>query len=133
MDLVKCLRAYRHEFEVAKKKGDAKYALACEEMVRKIEAALGDRKKTEYPQAKEENEYRYIDASWLDQLAAGLTAGVDKHPGESWHIIPAEEHSARAMRHLNLYRAGDESDNHLLNAAMRCMMAYVVDRENKTL
>ena len=37
-------------------------------------------------------------------------------------------HAARAMRHLNLYRAGDRKDTHLINAAMRCMMAYATEK-----
>ncbi len=56
-----------------------------------------------YPQDAEDDEYRYIDAGWL-------------------------EAAARAMRHLNLYRAGDRKDTHLINAAMRCMMAYATER-----
>ena len=81
-----------------------------------------------YPQDTEEDEYRYIDANWLEAVARGLTAGAEKHPGETWRQIPAEEHAARAMRHLNLYRAGDRKDTHLINAAMRCMMAYVTEK-----
>ena len=81
-----------------------------------------------YPQETEEDEYRYIDAGWLEAVARGLTAGARKHPGETWRQIPTEEHIARAMRHLNLQRAGDRKDNHLINAAMRCMMAYATER-----
>lgn len=83
---------------------------------------------TVYPQSQEPNEYRYIDPHWLDKIAIGLTAGAVNYPGESWRTIPVDEHAARAMRHINLYRAGDESDDHLINASMRIMMAYVVDR-----
>lgn len=82
-----------------------------------------------YPQAAEANEYRYIDAGWLDEIAAGLTAGAKKYLGETWRSIPADEHAARAIRHLNLYRMGDRQDNHLINASMRCMMACVTDTE----
>ena len=81
-----------------------------------------------YPQDEEKDEYRYIDAAWLDKIAEGLTAGARKHPGESWKDIPAEEHAARAMRHLNKFRKGDRSEDHLLNASMRCMMADVLSR-----
>ena len=81
-----------------------------------------------YPQDTEEDEYRYIDADWLEGVARGLTAGAEKHPGETWRQIPPEEHAARAMRHLNLYRAGDRKDTHLINAAMRCMMAYATEK-----
>lgn len=85
-----------------------------------------------YPQDSEENEYRFIDAAWLDAIAAGLTAGAVKHPGETWKSIPAEEHAARAMRHLNLFRKGDRSEPHLVNASMRCMMAFVLAEGEKS-
>lgn len=81
-----------------------------------------------YPQDEEENEYRYIDAEWLDAIAEGLTAGAKKHRNETWKDIPPEEHAARAIRHLNMYRKKDRKEDHLLNASMRVMMAYVLSR-----
>lgn len=77
-----------------------------------------------YPQDEEKNEYRYIDFAWLDEIAMGLTAGAKKHPGETWRKIPAKEHVARAIRHLSMHRTGDSSEPHLINASMRCMMAF---------
>ena len=44
-------------------------------------------KKDKYPQDEEKNEYRYISPSWLDEIACGLTAGAEKHPGETWKIF----------------------------------------------
>ena len=82
-----------------------------------------------YPQSAETNEYRYIDFEWLDEIAEGLTAGAEKHPGETWREIPAKEHAARAARHLSMWFAGDRDDTHLVNASMRCMMARVKERE----
>ena len=82
-----------------------------------------------YPQDEEKNEYRYIDCGWLDEVATGLTAGAKKHPGETWRNIPAEEHAARALRHLAMWLAGDRSDSHIINASMRCMMARTMERE----
>lgn len=81
-----------------------------------------------YPQSAEKNEYRYIDFRWLDEMATGLTAGAQKHPGETWRDIPAEEHAVRALRHLSLWLAGDRSDTHLINASMRCMMAWAMEQ-----
>lgn len=81
-----------------------------------------------YPQDEEENEYRFIDAEWLDAIAEGLTAGAKKHPNETWKDIPPEEHAARAIRHLNMYRKKDRTEDHLLHASMRVMMAYVLSR-----
>lgn len=93
-----------------------------------LRSDFGAKSAKPYPQDTEEDEYRYIDAGWLEAVARGLTAGAKKHPGETWRQIPPEEHAARAMRHLNLYRAGDRKDTHLINAAMRCMMAYATER-----
>jgi hypothetical protein len=78
----------------------------------------------EFPQDQENNEYRYIDPTWLDEIATGLTAGAVKHPGETWRTIPTKEHAARAIRHLNMYLMGDRSEPHLVNASMRVMMAF---------
>ena len=55
--------------------------------------------------------------------------GAEKHPGETWHDIPAKEHAARAVRHLSMWLAGDRSDKHIINASMRCMMAWVMEQE----
>lgn len=85
---------------------------------------MDEKKNQEFPQDSEKNEYRYISADWLDEIAVGLTAGAVKHPGETWRTIPTNEHLARAMRHINLYRTGDRSEPHLINASMRLMMAY---------
>ena len=43
-----------------------------------------------YPQSAEPNEFRYFSFAWLIEIAAGLTAGAEKHPGETWHDIPAK-------------------------------------------
>ena len=81
-----------------------------------------------FPQDTEENEYRYISAPWLDKIARGLTAGAVKHPGETWKTIPTNEHLYRAMRHINLYLMGDRSEDHMINASMRLMMAFATSR-----
>jgi hypothetical protein len=82
---------------------------------------------SDYPQAHEPNEYRYLSPAWLDEIAKGLTAGQEKYPGETWRKIPAKEHAWRAVRHLVLYLMGDKADTHLVNASMRCMMAFETD------
>lgn len=88
-----------------------------------------NQKETTFPQDQEANEYRYISPAWLDSIAYGLTAGASKHPGETWRDIPANEHAARALRHLNLYLMGDRSEEHLVNASMRCMMAFEAKKD----
>ena len=82
----------------------------------------------EYPQDKEANEYRYLSPAWLNAIAEGLTSGAEKHPGETWREIPADEHLARALRHINLYRMGDRNEPHIINASMRVMMAFEVSQ-----
>ena len=84
----------------------------------------------EYPQDREENEYRYLSPAWLDALAVGLTAGAVKHPGATWKLIPCEEHAWRAARHLILYLKGDRREPHLVNASMRLMMAFETAKLN---
>ena len=82
-----------------------------------------------YPQSVEPNEFRHLNYPWLNEIVIGLTAGAEKHPGETWHDIPAKEHAARAVRHLSMWLAGDRSDKHIINASMRCMMAWVMEQE----
>lgn len=96
-----------------------------DEIMRKYAEAHGV---TDYPQAHENNEYRYLSPAWLDDIAKGLTAGQEKYPGETWRGIPAREHAWRAVRHLMLYLKGDTQDTHIINASMRCMMLFETDK-----
>ena len=100
---------------------------ACVKNLKQMLAQIAQQGQEKYPQDEEPNEYRYIHFPWLDKVAEGLTAGARKHPGETWRKIPAKEHAARALRHLSLYLAGDTSEPHLVNASMRCMMAFAVE------
>ena len=88
---------------------------------------------TIYPQSAEPNEFRYFSFAWLIEIAAGLTAGAEKHPGETWHDIPAKEHAARAVRHLSMWLAGDRSDKYIINASMRLMMAFCTTRNEEVM
>lgn len=86
-----------------------------------------------YPQNAESNEYRYIEFKWLDEVVKGLTAGAEKHPGETWRTIPSDEHLSRAMRHINLYRMGDRTEPHIINASMRLMMAFCTAKNEEVM
>ena len=97
-----------------------------EEELEELNTEDDEEPEEDFPQAAEPNEYRYIDPAWIDAVATGLTAGAKKHPKETWKKIPAKEHAARAIRHLFLFCKGDQSDDHLINASMRCMMASVL-------
>ena len=87
--------------------------------------------KAVYPQDQEDNEYRYLDPAWLDEIARGLTAGAVKHPGETWRTISTYEHRARALPDINRYRKGDRKEPQLINAAMRVMMAFATSRNEE--
>lgn len=85
----------------------------------------------DYPQDSEDDEFRYLSPVWLDEIARGLTAGAKRHPGETWRTIPANEHAWRAVRHLIKYLQGDKTDDHIIHASMRVMMAFETDaKEN---
>lgn len=86
-----------------------------------------------FPQDEETNEYRYLYPQWINAISCGLTEGNRKHPGATWKSIPAAEHAARAMRHINMFLMGDRSENHLINASMRMMMAYAVEENEEKL
>lgn len=86
----------------------------------------------EYIQTPENNEYRYIQPKWIDAVAEGMTENAKKYPNETWKQIPADEHAARAIRHLNLYRLGDTSENHLVHASVRAMMAFETHKEDNS-
>nr|DAS84414.1 MAG TPA: hypothetical protein [Caudoviricetes sp.] len=94
---------------------------------------LSTMEQQKYPQDEEQNEYRYISPSWVDAIACGLTAGAKKHPGETWKTIPPDEHLSRAMRHINLYRMGDRTEPHIINASMRLMMAFCTTRNEEVM
>ena len=100
-----------------------------DEMMRKYAEAHGcGERREKYPQAQEQNEFRYLSPAWLNELAIGLTKGADAHPGETWRQIPANEHAWRAIRHLILFLMGNQEDKHLVNASMRAMMAFETDK-----
>lgn len=89
-----------------------------------VDAVTHPSRMNEFPQDKEQNEYRYLSPAWMDAVATGLTKGAEKHPWETWRTIPCEEHCWRAIRHLTMYLKGDRSEKHLDNASMRVMMAW---------
>jgi hypothetical protein len=79
-------------------------------------------------QASEQDEFRYLDPQWLIDLSKGLTKGAEKYGVDNWRQIEAREHAWRAVRHLVYWAVGDRTEDHLLNASMRCMMVCVVAR-----
>ena len=102
-----------------------KYPLDADDMTHEEMEAIAN---NQYPQDEEEDEFRYLSPTWLNEIARGLTAGAKRHPDETWRTIPAKEHAWRAVRHLIKYLQGDKQDNHLIHAAMRVMMAFETDK-----
>ena len=41
--------------------------------------------------------------------------------------------NSRAMRHINLYRMGDRTEPHIINASMRLMMAFCTTRNDEAM
>ena len=123
MEIVKCPTCGSGDVQLA---GAFKEFYECQRCGRRWNVAKNATTE-DFPQATEENEYRYLSPRWLDEIARGLTAGARKYPGQTWRQIPAHEHAWRAVRHLMLYLKGDKADTHLINAAMRTMMAFETD------
>jgi len=82
-------------------------------------------------QALEEDEFRYFSPGWLLAMAMGLTAGARKYGTDNWRLIAPDEHAWRAVRHLVLYIVTRDAE-HLVNASMRCMMAWETAKGNDT-
>ena len=77
-----------------------------------------------FPQHPEPNEYRFLVPGWIDALALGMTAGHESHPEDAWTTIPATEHLWRAARHIIMYLSGNRTEDHIMHASMRLMMAW---------
>lgn len=77
-----------------------------------------------FPQHPEPNEYHFLVPGWIDALALGMTAGHESHPEDAWTTIPATEHLWRAARHIIMYLSGNRTEDHIMHASMRLMMAW---------
>ena len=68
--------------------------------------------------------------------AAGVAKyGADKYgetiDNRNYIKIPTVEHVNHAVQHLIAYLAGDEQDDHLAHAIVRCMFAFDTDRRER--
>ncbi len=88
-----------------------------------------------YPQDAEEDEYRYIDADWLEAVARGLTAGAEKHPGETWRQIPPVEtvKAAREAPCLILDDLGAERITEWVGEQLFCLLNYRYNSQLQTI
>lgn len=69
--------------------------------------------------------------------AAGVAKyGADKYgetiDNRNYIKIPTVEHVNHAVQHLIAYLAGDEQDDHLAHAIVRCMFAFDTDRRERS-
>lgn len=64
-----------------------------------------------------------IPAECLKLLAECLGFGAQKYYPQSWKQIPIEDHINHLLNHVNLWRMGDTSEPHLVNAFTRACFA----------
>ena len=72
-----------------------------------------------------------LDAQAIFAMAATLKVGAEKYGSQTWRLVPLAEHANHAMAHLLKRSSGDESEDHLVHAFARCMMAVALQEEQK--
>lgn len=70
---------------------------------------------------------------WLLDVAHVLHQGATKYGDNSWKTLPIDDHLNHAMVHIQQYRAGDRSEQHLINIVCRMMFAYWCDKHGQQL
>jgi len=63
----------------------------------------------------------------LREIASVLKAGCRKR--EDWRSHDAAWHADRAIKHIERWESGDDSEPHLSHAATRLLMALQLDQE----
>ena len=76
--------------------------------------------------------YRFdlIPAKPLFKLAEVFALGAEKYSLNNWHKISRHEHLNHAEAHLQAYKAGDVTDEHLEHAFCRLCMALAVNDDS---
>jgi hypothetical protein len=59
----------------------------------------------------------------LHEIALVLTSGAERYGDDNWKLIEPRDHVNHAINHLFLWLDGDRTENHLGNAACRCLFA----------
>lgn len=70
-----------------------------------------------------------LDPKVLLAMSEVMARGCETHGLDNWRKIPARDHVNRALVHLLAFLAGDPSDDHLVHAACRAIMASACTRE----
>ena len=74
-------------------------------------------------QSRIEARFTSIPPAALKLVAECFGFGAEKYGDENWHSISVREHLDHALNHVNEYRRGDASEMHLVNNAVRALMA----------
>ncbi len=65
-------------------------------------------------------------AKALEVITEVMRQGMVTHPGNDWTRRTPAYHIARAKRHLQFLRDGDQLEDHLSHAATRLLMALTL-------
>lgn len=72
-------------------------------------------------------DYTLIPQEALASLARVMYNGALKYNKDNWKLIHKRDHLNHALNHINLYLAGNTSEDHLAHATARLMMALELD------
>lgn len=72
-------------------------------------------------------DYTLIPQEALASLARVMYNGALKYSKDNWKLIHKRDHLNHALNHVNLYLAGNTSEDHLAHAATRLMMALELE------
>ena len=75
--------------------------------------------------------YRFdlMDSRLQLEIANVFHTGAEKYGEDNWRYISAKNHINKALIHIHGHLAGDHSDDHLVHAIVRMLMASVVERD----
>jgi Domain of unknown function (DUF5664) len=65
-------------------------------------------------------------AEAMEIVAEVMKHGAASHPDNDWLKRPPEYHIQRAQEHLQLWREGDQLQDHISHAATRLLMALTL-------